>query len=290
MFGLFYLSAAGAPLAYLGTNVAALLIGLLAIGSANMVGAGRVWNARYGPGVLILMFAAALAATALFGIRVDGAARWVSVSGLAIQPSLILLPVMMLAFARSRDALSAAGVVVAAAALALQPDRAMAGALLAGSAVVAAMRPDRATLTVLAAGVAGFVLSVVQSDLLPATSHVDQVLYSSFDVHATAGMAVVAGLALLLFPAIAGMRHDRAHRHVHLVFGAVWMAVIAAAALGNHPTPVVGYGGSAILGYVLSLAALPRSARPAPAGGTSAGRSDARPAEPHLRTASVQPS
>lgn len=33
-----------------------------------------------------------------------------------------------------------------------------------------------------------------------------------------------------------------------------------AAALGNYPTPIVGYGGSAIIGYVLSLLALPKRA------------------------------
>jgi hypothetical protein len=42
-----------------------------------------------------------------------------------------------------------------------------------------------------------------------------------------------------------------------LVFGAVWMAAVLAAALGNYPTPVVGYGGSAIVGYLLSLGLLP---------------------------------
>jgi hypothetical protein len=33
--------------------------------------------------------------------------------------------------------------------------------------------------------------------------------------------------------------------------------VVAAAALGNYPTPLVGYGGSAVLGYLLSVALLP---------------------------------
>lgn len=33
-----------------------------------------------------------------------------------------------------------------------------------------------------------------------------------------------------------------------------------AAALGNYPTPIVGYGGSAIMGYALSLLALPKLA------------------------------
>ena len=43
----------------------------------------------------------------------------------------------------------------------------------------------------------------------------------------------------------------------YAAFGAVWLAVILAAALGNYPTPLVGYSGSAILGYLLSLLGLP---------------------------------
>ena len=41
------------------------------------------------------------------------------------------------------------------------------------------------------------------------------------------------------------------------MFGAIWAAVVLAAALGNYPTPLVGYGGSAIVGYLLSLMAFP---------------------------------
>ncbi len=40
------------------------------------------------------------------------------------------------------------------------------------------------------------------------------------------------------------------------VFGATWLAVIAFAIVGNYPTPLVGYGSSAIVGYCLSAAVL----------------------------------
>jgi hypothetical protein len=261
LLGLAYMAAAGAPSTYLGINAAALVIGILMIGILDLVGAGRIWNTRYGPGVLSMAIAVALLATALVGLRADGAARWVSLGGLAVQPSLILLPVMILAFARSRDTLSTIAMIIASAALALQPDRAMAGMLTAGLAAMALLRPDRPVLAALAAGALGFAVSLVRSDLLPATPHVDQVFYTSFDVHVLAGLAVLGGSFLLILPAIIGVRHDPANRHTHVVFGTVWLSAIAAAALGNYPTPVVGYGGSFILGYVLSLKMLPRLKR-----------------------------
>jgi len=71
---------------------------------------------------------------------------------------------------------------------------------------------------------------------------------------------VTGGLVLLLLPAIVGWFRDPANRESHAVFGAVWLAAILAAALGNYPTPFVGYGASAIIGYALSLLALPKLA------------------------------
>ena len=50
-----------------------------------------------------------------------------------------------------------------------------------------------------------------------------------------------------------------------LVFGGVWCTALAAAALGNYPTPLVGYGGSAILGYCVSVAMLRELRTPAAA-------------------------
>jgi hypothetical protein len=92
---------------------------------------------------------------------------------------------------------------------------------------------------------------------LPAVPFVDGILFTSFSVHPLAGAAILLGLGLLVLPAIAGRFMDPANDGACRVFGAIWIGGIAAAALGNYPTPVVGYGGSAILGYVLSLSVFP---------------------------------
>ena len=52
--------------------------------------------------------------------------------------------------------------------------------------------------------------------------------------------------------------------------------LLAAAALGNYPTPLVGYGGSAVIGYLLGLSALPKTSRAAMA-------STARPLKGSIR-------
>jgi hypothetical protein len=262
LIGLAQLALAGAPLRYLAINAAALVIGVALVGIltiAARAGRGAHLVAAVVPGLVLL-------ATSQFGVSIDGATRWISVAGVQIQPSMLLMPALAIHFAATRDRWAALGIMLAAAGLALQPDRAMAGALAAGMAALALVRPERAVLAAAAVALAGFAAALLQPDTLPAVRHVEQVLYSSFAVHPLAGVAVVLAMFLMIAPAWIGYRRDRAAAAPWLVFGAVWLGVIVAAALGNYPTPLVGYGGSAIIGYVLSLAALPR--RLAPAGRT----------------------
>jgi hypothetical protein len=254
--GLAYLSAAGAPVRYLAINLGALLIGFAAVAIAL---AGQR-SGRITAGAVSITLGALLLLTSLVGAPVEGATRWIAVGPLFIQPSLILLPVLALAFARVRDLTSTVGVVAAAAALALQPDRAMAGALAVGLLALLLIRPERNVVVALGAAGLGFLVTLLRADTLPAMPYVDQILYSSFTVSPLAGLAVFAGVALMLVPAVVGRLYDADHQEAYAVFGAVWLAVIAGAALGNYPTPVVGYGGSAIIGYVVSLLGLPRRA------------------------------
>ena len=257
--GLAWMAVAGAPSIYLAVNGVALLLGLLA---AALLGRVR----DVGRGIVNLMLASLLLLTAVIGVSADGVTRWVPVGGVLLQPSLILLPILALRFARSRDPLSTLAILVAALALALQPDRAMAGTLAAALAMLAWLRPGRTVLVALAAAGAGFATTLLRADPSPAVPFVDQIFVSSFAVHPLAGVAVAGGALLLLLPAIPGLARDPGERTTHALFGTIWLAVILAALLGNYPTPVVGYGGSAILGYLVSLLGLPPRTAAAAAG------------------------
>lgn len=256
LLGLAYMASAGAPMRYLGVNLAALAIGLALLG---LFGRTAATNPRL-TGVAIIAMTGSLVATAFLGSSVEGASRWVKFGGLAIQPSLILLPVMLVAFSHTRSVMATACMIAAAAAMALQPDRAMAGMLVLGLAVLTVTRRDRHVVVALVAAIVAFAMTLVRADALPAVAYVDQILFTAFDVHAAAGLAVLAGSALLLVPGIVGWNRDVANHATYAAFAAVWFAAILAAALGNYPTPIVGYGGSAIIGYVLSLLALPKRA------------------------------
>lgn len=256
VLGLAHMVIAGAPTRYLGVNVGALAIGLTMLALLGRTAPmGRQWT-----GGAIVAMTGALLATALAGTEVEGVSRWVRLGGFALQPSLILLPLMIVAFSQARSVAATAGIIVAAAAIALQPDRAMAGMLVLGLTTLTLLCRDRHSIVALAASIAGFAVTFARADTLPAVPYVERVFYSSFDAHAGAGLAVLGGSALLLAPAIVGWRRDAGNRVTYAAFGAVWLAAIVAAALGNYPTPMVGYGGSAIIGYALSLLALPKRA------------------------------
>ena len=59
--------------------------------------------------------------------------------------------------------------------------------------------------------------------------------------------------------------------------------MILAALLGNYPTPLVGYGGSAILGYLVSLLGLPPRMRASASDAAIAGRAAPDDMAGHLR-------
>ncbi|NJO33021.1 MAG: hypothetical protein HC869_07580 [Rhodospirillales bacterium] len=253
LLGLGYLWASDAPLHALIVNLVALLLGIACL--AIVILTQRFW--QHSP-MATAVLAGLLVITTLTGITVEGATRWVSVGPFALQPSLILLPAMILAFGRAVTPLTTFCVISATIAVASQPDRAMVAVALAGLLVIGLTQPNRRTLLALSAAAVALAYTSIVPDSLPAVAHVDGILFSALAVHPLAAIAVWLGSFLLIVPALVGGLSDRSARPSHLAFGTIWAVTVLAAALGNYPTPVVGYGASAIIGYFLSIAALPR--------------------------------
>ena len=236
--GLIYLEASHAPVSYIVVNICAAVIGIAAYIVATRLAktpSRMSGNAWYGVAVFFL-------AASLLGSSVEGVHRWIRVGPLTLQPGLLVLPAMIVAYSRNRSVVGTVSLVVTAVVLALQPDRAMAGALAAGALVMALQRRERFTVAVAVAATAAFTVTMLRADPVDAMPYVERILFTSFEVNAVTGIAVLIGALLLPLPRLFG------------VFGVVWLAILAAAALGNYPTPVVGYGASSIIGYFLSVA------------------------------------
>ena len=253
MIGVIHLHLAGASPSMILVNIASLGVGLALLGAAG------AWRGLpdHGRSIAAIIMAGLLVLTSLFGVSSHGVVRWVAAGPLLVQSSLILLPALLMMFARKATAACTAALVIAAGAMAMQPDRAMAGAMVAGIAMLWLLHRSRNVTIVLAASASGFVATLVQADNLPPVRFTEGVFTQTWQVHPLLGIAVASAGALLLLPAAAFGTGDRDCARQCAVFGAVWLAIILAALIGNYPTPLVGYGGSAIIGYLLSACMLP---------------------------------
>ena len=260
--GLVLMGAAGAPRSMMVVNGLAAILALVSFAYAKRL--ARLMAAW--PGATALTAGGAILATALLAAPLDGVARWVSAGPISLQVSLLALPPLVAVAALRFTPLVAGGVALAAAGLALLPDRAMASALALALAVIAWRKPEAPRLAALLVCCAAAALAFMRPDPMPAVPFVDQLVPFAAGQSPLLAAAVAIAMALLVLPFLcaAGRRPPAAG------LAAAWAGIVAAAFLGNYPSPLVGYGASAILGYALSCAflALP-AAMIAPAEGAN---------------------
>jgi hypothetical protein len=204
--------------------------------------------------VLVLLAALIVLGTALFGTSVAGATRWVSIGPLTLQTSLVLLPMLVLLFARVENKCTTIAMLLLAAAVCIQPDRAMAAALAAPLAILFLLDRSPAKGIAFMASLIAFVDTLNRPDTIPAVPFVDHILWTAFETNPWLGVSLWIGCLVLLVPPLLARRDQPAS--IRLAYVMCWLAIIASAALGAYPTPLVGYGGSAIVGYFACLVAM----------------------------------
>lgn len=183
---------------------------------------------------------------------------WLRLGPLPVQPTWLLCPAWWVVSAPigrtpprpwALRALHLAGLLMGLAALAVHAQ----AALLAVTAVLFAARAVQ-TKSVAQAALAVLALALAQAALArwtapPPSPFVDEVLQRAFNQSLGLGAVLTAAWLSLLLP---GLLHRRAREH-----GLAWAALLLLALPGWLPAPVLGFGGSFIVGYVLSLAVLP---------------------------------
>lgn len=252
--GLAYLKLSGAPASYIFVNFGALLFGLL-ISGVRFV---PVFRERASvPEFWILTFAIILALTALFGTNVEGIKRWLTIGPIQFQPGLLFVPLMTLLFARSSTPLAGLGICIAALSLAMQPDRATAGALCAALLGLLVFRRDQVTLICAAFAMVGFCVTLLRTDGLGAVEFVEGI-YQAAILSGGAELLIVAlGTALLFAPVSLSRIAPITHAPIYFTFAVIWLSLVVAAYVGPYPTPLLGYGTSSILGYLLCVFGFP---------------------------------
>jgi cell division protein FtsW (lipid II flippase) len=249
------------PATLWGQNLAAWLLGaLLCLG---------LWRPRSSPGrgrwfdLAAVLTLAALAAT-LLAPGVDGVHRWVPLGPVRLHAAAVLLPLLLVAMqglAQARGWWISTGVAVGVALLLLlQPDAAQATAFAAGCLVLLlplAGRDQLRLISLLAVPVlAG--LTWLRRDPLAPVPYVEGIVHLAAGLGA--GWVVAAVVSLLVLPL--PFFHDGrgAGKPAGLALGAYVTVTVLAAFLGNFPVPVMGYGVSPIIGYLVGLGVLMRVA------------------------------
>ena len=192
--------------------------------------------------------------------------RWLRVGPVRLHAAALLLPLLLVALerlARARGwwvaAVEAVGVVSA---LLLQPDAAQATAFAAAAGVLLFPGARRSVPRVIAVVslpvIAG--LSWLRRDPLAPAPHVEEIvgLAGTF----WPGGAVVAIAALLLLPLPFLVARRDAGWRTRLALGAYVSVTCLAPFVGSFPVPVIGYGISPIVGYLLDVGAILRTASP----------------------------
>ncbi len=250
-----------------GGGNAALALQAGAFVLAGLIASRRRWPALFerlpSPwpiGAVLLLAAIVL----LFGIEIAGARRWLRLGPLVLQPAVLLGSFLLLALAR--------------------PDAGPASFLLAGLALLlVGIGNDGGTSLAFALGVTGLLAGrpaqrkrllplwllawamaawgLGRPDALPAVAHVELVLSRAAAAAPAAGVAASIALALLPLPFLLAAR-ARARRGAMLALAGFWSGLALAGAAANYPVPVIGYGASFVLGWVLALGALKPAAAP----------------------------
>ena len=255
------MQASDVPATVWGQNIAAW-----AAGALLCLGLGRPRTSIPSPiwaDLTALLTLGALAAT-LLAPGLDGVHRWVRVGPVRFHTAALLLPLLLVALervARVRGwwvaSLLAVGVAFA---LFLQPDAAQATAFAFASGILLLPGARRSAPRLIALlslpVVAG--LSWLRRDPLAPVPHVEEIVGLAGKLWM--GWTVVAIVSLLLLPVPFLLAGRGVAGRAGPALGAYVSITLLAAFVGDFPVPVMGYGISPIIGYLVGAAAVLRTA------------------------------
>jgi len=211
-------------------------------------------------GAVLVMAACVL----LIGIDIEGVRRWLRLGPVVLQPAVLLGSFLLLGLAR--DAAGPASCVLAGLALLLVGIGNDGGTSMAFALALAGLlagRPAhwRRLLPLLLLACAMAIWGLARPDALPAVGHVEEVLSRTAAASPLAGAAASIALALLPLPFLLAARARRG-RGGHLALAGFWTGLAVAGVAANYPVPVIGYGASFVVGWILALGTLKRAAPP----------------------------
>lgn len=249
--GLAVLAMVGVPASVLVIQAAAFVVGgLLAICLALK---GAAPGSR--PAVWVMWLAALLVLTTLSGPNLEGVRRWIQIGPLVLQPAPLVLPFVAWALTMRPSGWPIGALTMGFLA---QPDPSALAAVAAVVAIIAVIyrRVKFLEMGALSLGLVGLIWLAFRPDPLAPVAHVEGVVAAAWAVHPGAGALTL--IALLLVPAPFILRalasvSEKEMRALTFALSGLWLVLVLANLTGRFPAPVVGYGASFVVGWLVSL-------------------------------------
>lgn len=245
---------AGAPSGSLAIQAGAFVLAALLAMPRRTAALVDSVDARWVMGAILMSAGAVLFA----GVEIDGARRWLRVGPVLLHPASLFGSVLLLALARAAGNLACA--VLAAAAIAcfgIGNDGAASLAFALGLAGLLGARREHWK-TLLPLCMLAWCLAAwgwTRPDSLAPVPYVEEIVSRAWMGSRLVGAAAALALAMLplLFVLAALNAHDARQRGAACALAGFWIGLVLAGLAGNYPIPVIGYGASPVIGWVLAL-------------------------------------
>jgi len=251
---------AGAGTTSVAVQGAAFLIGAVALWAASLM-------ARPGRGSRLISAAAILVVAVLMlttGVEMQGAHRWLALGPVLIHPASLLGAPLLWLVAQDADDVWTAGVAtltILTFGLGFDGAASLAFAVGATGLLTAARRSWKTLAPLTALSWILALWSLTRSQALPRVPYVEDVVPTVWAVAPVLGVAAVIALILLSAPLLWMGWRARGIGAAGLAMAGFWIGLSAANLLGAYPAPVVGYGASPVIGWLVAIGLAMASAR-----------------------------
>jgi len=219
---------------------------------------------RRGVAAGVLAFSVAVIGGTFFFAGLHGVHRWVSLGPFLLQPAAIVIPLFLICTGSSPRSVVWIFAFTTVTLLALQPDPASATALLAGMVVRRAFGKERVSAfewTATALLLALVVFSWSRKDPLPQVQHVEGILALARSINPALARGGLISLLVLPLPFVICARAPSCEKATSASLAAYFVVLELVCITGRFPVPIMGYGASLVIGYVLALAWLANELR-----------------------------
>ena len=273
--GCAFMRSAGAPGHYVWMNLLSLVF---AVATFYLLPHRRL-QADEGLRAKLAFALGALLLIAGVGQAHTGASAWLQIGPVTLNLPWLLLPALLLASDVQPQSVARSwavgGILMACSTLVLQADPVLLG-LVAAVLGVRAWRQRHIALALLALAASAMAAYVTPSWQAPqALAFVDQFVHRGFSQSGLMGLGLVLVQMMPLWPAL---QHRPARQH-----GLIWGLIVVLSLPGWLPSPLVGFTGSFIVGYVLSLMVLGNDTQMHPGAGHSPAAAPDRQTPPTWR-------